>query len=36
MINHFREQMPRPLVGIGHSFGGNIMSGKNDFSSHFN
>lgn len=25
MINHFREQMPRPLVGIGHSFGGNIM-----------
>lgn len=25
MINHFRDQMPRPLVGIGHSFGGNIM-----------
>lgn len=25
MINHFREQMPRPLVGVGHSFGGNIM-----------
>lgn len=34
MINHFREQMLRPLVGIGHSFGGNIMSVKNDFS-HF-
>ncbi|RAK98073.1 alpha/beta hydrolase [Aspergillus ibericus CBS 121593] len=26
MINHFREQMPRPLVGIGHSFGGNIIT----------
>ncbi|OQE36063.1 hypothetical protein PENCOP_c012G07992 [Penicillium coprophilum] len=26
MINHFREQMSRPLVGIGHSFGGNISS----------
>lgn len=26
MINHFREQMPRPLVGIGHSFGGNILT----------
>lgn len=25
MINHFREQMPRPIVGVGHSFGGNIM-----------
>ena len=25
MINHFRDQMPRPLIGIGHSFGGNIM-----------
>lgn len=25
MINHFREQMPRPIVGLGHSFGGNIM-----------
>ncbi|XP_044715557.1 alpha/beta hydrolase family domain-containing protein [Hirsutella rhossiliensis] len=22
MINQFRDQMPRPLVGIGHSFGG--------------
>ena len=22
MINHFREQMPRPIVGIGHSLGG--------------
>ncbi|KAE8377720.1 Alpha/Beta hydrolase protein [Aspergillus bertholletiae] len=26
MINHFRDQMPRPLVGIGHSFGGNILA----------
>ncbi|KAI2679619.1 hypothetical protein CBS147355_4101 [Penicillium roqueforti] len=26
MINHFREQMPRPLVGVGHSFGGNIIT----------
>ncbi|KAJ5246984.1 toxin biosynthesis protein-like protein [Penicillium chermesinum] len=26
MINHFREQMPRPLVGIGHSFGGTIIT----------
>ncbi|RAH79465.1 hypothetical protein BO86DRAFT_449688 [Aspergillus japonicus CBS 114.51] len=26
MINHFREQMPRPIVGVGHSFGGNIMT----------
>ncbi|KAE8400208.1 Alpha/Beta hydrolase protein [Aspergillus pseudonomiae] len=26
MINHFRNQMPRPLVGIGHSFGGNILA----------
>ncbi|KAL9101484.1 MAG: hypothetical protein Q9163_003255 [Psora crenata] len=23
MINHFRKDMPRPLVGIGHSMGGN-------------
>ncbi|KAI9819943.1 MAG: hypothetical protein M1827_006513 [Pycnora praestabilis] len=22
MVNHFRDQMPRPLVGIGHSLGG--------------
>lgn len=22
MINHFRNEMPRPLVGVGHSFGG--------------
>ncbi|MCJ1360420.1 MAG: hypothetical protein MMC33_010425 [Icmadophila ericetorum] len=22
MINHFREDMPRPLMGVGHSFGG--------------
>ncbi|GLA02135.1 hypothetical protein AnigIFM60653_001534 [Aspergillus niger] len=26
MINHFRDQMPRPLVGIGHSMGGNIIT----------
>ncbi|KAB8067224.1 Alpha/Beta hydrolase protein [Aspergillus leporis] len=26
LTNHFREQMPRPLVGIGHSFGGNIIT----------
>jgi hypothetical protein len=25
MINHFRDQMPRPIVGLGHSFGGTIM-----------
>lgn len=25
MINHFRNQMPRPLVGIGHSMGGNNL-----------
>ncbi len=25
MINHFRKDMVRPLVGIGHSFGGNII-----------
>jgi len=25
MINHFRAEMPRPLVGVGHSFGGNII-----------
>ena len=22
MVNQFREQMPRPIVGIGHSIGG--------------
>lgn len=21
IINHFRDDMPRPIVGIGHSFG---------------
>ncbi|KAJ5549322.1 hypothetical protein N7513_006556 [Penicillium frequentans] len=26
MINHFRDQMPRPIVGLGHSFGGNIIT----------
>ncbi|OJI81626.1 hypothetical protein ABZX51_002087 [Aspergillus tubingensis] len=26
MINHFRDQMPRPLVGVGHSFGGTIIT----------
>ncbi|KAF2094885.1 hypothetical protein NA57DRAFT_80054 [Rhizodiscina lignyota] len=25
MINHFRDQMPRPIVGIGHSMGGNHL-----------
>lgn len=25
MVNHFRREMPRPLVGIGHSFGANII-----------
>ncbi|KAI9656741.1 MAG: hypothetical protein M1821_003380 [Bathelium mastoideum] len=25
MINHFREEMPRPIVGIGHSMGGNNL-----------
>ncbi|KAL9636662.1 MAG: hypothetical protein Q9164_002681 [Protoblastenia rupestris] len=25
MINHFRKEMPRPLVGIGHSMGGNHL-----------
>ncbi|KAJ5187954.1 hypothetical protein N7491_004275 [Penicillium cf. griseofulvum] len=26
MINHFRDQMPHPLVGIGHGFGRNIIT----------
>ncbi|SLM37424.1 Alpha/Beta hydrolase fold [Lasallia pustulata] len=25
IINHFRDQMPRPIVGIGHSMGGNNL-----------
>lgn len=25
MVNHFRKEMPRPLVGMGHSFGANII-----------
>lgn len=25
MINHFRKDMPQPLVGIGHSYGGNNL-----------
>lgn len=25
MVNHFREEMPRPIVGIGHSLGGCVM-----------
>ncbi|CAF9926713.1 MAG: hypothetical protein ALECFALPRED_003511 [Alectoria fallacina] len=25
MINHFRKEMPRPLIGIGHSMGGNHL-----------
>ncbi|KAK3316100.1 Alpha/beta hydrolase family-domain-containing protein [Apodospora peruviana] len=23
--NHFRKEMPRPIIGVGHSFGANIM-----------
>ncbi|KIH92577.1 toxin biosynthesis protein [Sporothrix brasiliensis 5110] len=26
MINTFRREMPRPLVGVGHSFGGSIIA----------
>ncbi|KAK1144787.1 hypothetical protein N8T08_004798 [Aspergillus melleus] len=26
MVNHFRDQMPRPIVGLGHSFGGTIIT----------
>lgn len=26
MINHFRSEMPRPLIGIGHSLGGAILT----------
>lgn len=25
MINHFRKDMPQPLIGIGHSYGGNNL-----------
>ncbi|KAH8808418.1 prolyl aminopeptidase-like protein [Xylogone sp. PMI_703] len=25
MVNHFRKEMPQPLVGVGHSMGGNHM-----------
>lgn len=25
MINHFRKEMPRPLVGLGHSVGGSHL-----------
>ena len=25
LVNHFRREMIRPLIGIGHSFGGNII-----------
>jgi pimeloyl-ACP methyl ester carboxylesterase len=25
MVNHFRDQMPRPIIGIGHSMGGNNL-----------
>jgi hypothetical protein len=28
LINHFRAEMPQPLVGIGHSYGGNQMYGS--------
>ncbi|KAI1337002.1 prolyl aminopeptidase-like protein [Xylariaceae sp. FL0016] len=26
MVNIFRDDMPRPLVGVGHSFGGNVLT----------
>src|SRR5690348_15148828 len=26
MINHFRKEMPLPLIGIGHSYGGNNLA----------
>lgn len=26
MINHFRAEMPLPLMGVGHSFGGNMVT----------
>ncbi|KEF51205.1 uncharacterized protein A1O9_12708 [Exophiala aquamarina CBS 119918] len=26
LVNHFRDQMPRPLVGLGHSGGGNSIT----------
>lgn len=26
MVNTFRADMPRPLVGVGHSFGGNLLA----------
>ena len=26
MINHFRDDMPQPIVGIGHSIGGAQLS----------
>jgi pimeloyl-ACP methyl ester carboxylesterase len=25
MVNHFRDQMPRPIIGVGHSMGGNNL-----------
>lgn len=25
MVNHFRKEMPRPIVGFGHSMGANVM-----------
>lgn len=25
IINMLREQMPRPIVGVGHSLGGNVL-----------
>ena len=27
MVNHFRKEMPLPLFGVGHSFGGNNLAG---------
>ncbi|KAL4905237.1 hypothetical protein BDW74DRAFT_185286 [Aspergillus multicolor] len=26
LVNHFRHEMVRPIVGVGHSFGGNILT----------
>ena len=28
LIDHVRNQMPRRLIGVGHSFGGNVMSAR--------
>ncbi|RYP75444.1 hypothetical protein DL771_002329 [Monosporascus sp. 5C6A] len=26
MVNHFRDQMPRPIVGFGHLYGGSVLA----------